>query len=461
MTAPCAAPFAAAMKAFDPFEPAPRLAVAVSGGADSMALALLAHRWARARRGEIVALTVDHRLRPESTAETRAVGRWLKPFGIRHVCLTWGHETPPDAATGGANLQARARAARYRLLSDWCLRHGVLHLLVAHQQDDQAETLLLRLARGSGVDGLAAMAPVAHGEAVRVLRPLLEIPHSALEAMLRRLGQAWIEDPSNRNARFARVRMRALKESLAEEGMTPERLSETAARLRRARASLEAAAAGVLARAATPFELGFVRLDRAQMLDVPEDVALRLLARLVTAVGGSPYIPRREGTERVLSTLRAAEMRPRAGTNDRVLATLGGALIVAENPATFLVVREPSAVAGPVPLPIADECRWDGRFRVRYQRGWARRLPGLSVGPLGESAARLLLNREGDSSPLASVPRRARSTLPALFDANGRLVGLPAYSGSCGRNRSDADSLPVDARFAPALPLVGPGFMLV
>src|SRR5579863_9177854 len=143
--------FAETLDRLGPFERRPLIAVAVSGGADSMALALLADAWAKARRGRAVALTVDHRLRAESTAEARQVARWLRRHGIAHEILTW---TAPRPRSG---VQAAARAARYALLEDWCLRAHCLHLLTAHHRRDQVETFWLRLTRGSGLDGLAAM----------------------------------------------------------------------------------------------------------------------------------------------------------------------------------------------------------------------------------------------------------------------------------------------------------------
>ncbi|MGH6981766.1 MAG: tRNA lysidine(34) synthetase TilS, partial [Stellaceae bacterium] len=204
MTAPpVAAPeFADAMAALGPFERRPRVAVAVSGGADSMALLLLAREWAAARQGDVTALTIDHKLRPEAAKEARRVARWCKARGVVHRTLAWRGKKPKG------DIQAAARAARYRLLEDWCVDAGVLHLLLAHHQDDQAETFLLRLARGSGLDGLAAIAPVAERPGCRLLRPLLAMSHGRLVATLEARGQVWLDDPSNDNERYARVRMR-------------------------------------------------------------------------------------------------------------------------------------------------------------------------------------------------------------------------------------------------------------
>ncbi|MBM3518438.1 MAG: tRNA lysidine(34) synthetase TilS, partial [Alphaproteobacteria bacterium] len=214
-----------ALAPLGPFERAPVVAVGCSGGADSLALTLLADRWARGLGGRLVALTVDHGLRPESAAEARQVGAWLTAHGIAHRTLRWRGEKPRS------NHQARARAARLALLADWCRRHGVLHVLLAHQREDQAETLLLRLGRGSGVSGLAAMAPVREAAGVRFLRPLLAVPRVRLEATLTALRQPWLSDPSNDMTAYARTTARALLPRLEALGASPRRLAATATRL--------------------------------------------------------------------------------------------------------------------------------------------------------------------------------------------------------------------------------------
>jgi len=175
------------------------LGVAISGGGDSTALLLLLH----AARRAVLAVTVDHGLRPESAAEAAAVGALCAARGIPHDTLVWA-EGPESG-----NLQARARQARRRLIADWARGRGIGDVALGHTLDDQAETVLLRLARGSGVDGLAAMAAVAEGDGVRWHRPLLGIGRGALRDWLRGEGVAWIDDPSNEDPRFDRVRVRA------------------------------------------------------------------------------------------------------------------------------------------------------------------------------------------------------------------------------------------------------------
>src|SRR5262249_37631351 len=147
--------------------------------------------------------TVDHGLRPESVAEAAQAAAWCAARGIAHATLRWNGPHPHSG------IQAAARAARYRLLEKWCAAEGGLHLLLGHQQEDQAERVLRRGARGRPAGGLAGMASIGERAAVGLLRPLLGMPRERLRATLRAAGQDWIEDPSNLNPAFTRVRLRA------------------------------------------------------------------------------------------------------------------------------------------------------------------------------------------------------------------------------------------------------------
>lgn len=434
---PTSSQFAALMAPLGPFEARPCVAVAVSGGADSLCLALLAHDWARERGGEAVALTVDHGLRTEAAAEAAQVRHWLTGRGIRHVTLRWQGDKP------AADIQAQARAARYRLLEEWCAAHGVLHLLLAHHQDDQAETLLLRLARGSGVDGLSAMAPVSEGFSVRLLRPLLSVPHDWLTATLLARDQQWIEDPSNRNPAYARVRMRNLMPSLAAEGMASGRLAATARRLGRARAALEDMVAEAAARWVEVHPAGYALLDPAAFRAAAEEVGLRLLARLVQNVGGGAYPPREERLEALHGRL--------CGGLDAAV-TLGGCRLDVWQ-GRLLVCREAGRMAPPLPLIPDAEQVWDGRFRVKV----ADSAPsGLVLGALGATGwnrvARLVRPRR-----LPSMPAPMRATLPAVYDQQG-LCEVPHL----GYNQTSAAGSALRWLVAaPAVPLTAGGRCLV
>ncbi len=266
------------MAPLGPFERAPELAVAVSGGPDSMALCLLAQVWARTRRGRLTALIVDHDLRPESAAEARQAGAWLGARGIGHQVLPWHG---PKPASG---IQAAARASRYALLADWCRAHGVLHLLLGHHRDDQHETRLLRAMRGSGPDGLAAMAAVREISGLRLLRPLLSVSKQRLIATLQAAGQPWIEDPSNRATRFARARLRQAQLVGGESAPGAQSCAS-------ARAALDRRSAAWLAVQARIDPAGFVTWPREVLLEAPAEIVRRALQQALAVVGGDPYPP--------------------------------------------------------------------------------------------------------------------------------------------------------------------------
>lgn len=468
-----AAIFAQAMARFGPFEPKPSLAVAVSGGADSLALALLADRWARAHGGRITALTVDHALRPEAAAEARQVGRWLKAAKIRHVILRWTPPAPLKTLAGAArpaNLQSAARDARYDLLTGWCRDQAVLHLLLAHHRDDQAETLLLRLARGSGLDGLAAMAPLVERASVRLLRPLLDLGKEDLTAYLTTHGQAWIEDPSNRDSANARVRIRKLLPRLAEEGMTAGRLAETAARLAEARAALEGATDRLLGEAVAIYPEGYLRLDVGLLRRADRDIGLRALARAVSCIGGQVYGPRLERLTRLYERLCATSEGHGLGRG----RTLSGCRVLparrsdGDPSRDVLVVREPAAVAPPLSWRPGEAVSWDGRFRFagpaltpcpsRARKGHEK-IKEYKVGALGEDGLREIASGLGENE-LRRLPHDVFVTLPAL---RHRHIIWAVPHLDYWRNSADSPLMQClsEGGFAPVLPLTRPGFTLV
>lgn len=413
------------------FEAAPRLALGVSGGADSLALALLAQGWAAGQGGAVLALTVDHGLRPDSAAEAARAAAWMAARGIPHAILRWEGAKP---ATG---IQTAARAARHRLLAERCQTEGILHLALAHHADDQAETVLLRLARGSGVDGLAGMAPVRWEPHVRILRPLLDVPHAALVATCLALGQEWIEDPSNRSPAYARGRLRAVSDALGAEGLSAERLCDTARRAARARRALEELTADLLGRAADVHPDGWIRLDPAALAAAPEELGLRALSRVLACVGGAPYTPRAERLERLHEEIRAGLTAGRTLGGCRVLPRRGG----------LLVAREPDGAVERLHLGPGAEVWWDRRFRVRL--GAEAQRP-LTVARLGGAGWRTALSRHPELADFP-LPEPARAALPALWDG-ADLLAVP----SLGLTAEGAQAV-----FAPAHPLAGPAFPVV
>ncbi|MFZ2068061.1 MAG: tRNA lysidine(34) synthetase TilS, partial [Xanthobacteraceae bacterium] len=262
--------------------------IAASGGPDSTALLVLAARWTKRLKAppRILAVTVDHGLRPEAAAEAASVKRLARRLGVPHRTVAWRGAKPKSG------LQEAARLARYRLLMQAAAQSGYGHVLTAHTLDDQAETVLFRLARGSGLTGLAGMAaasliPMGGNKEIFVVRPLLPVHKARLIATLRSADIAYCEDPSNHDPRFTRARLRLLMPALAREGLTAHGLARLAGRMRRAEAAIEfavQAARGALAPSAWQ-RRGPVVFDADRFRALPAEVGLRLLGRAVARTG--------------------------------------------------------------------------------------------------------------------------------------------------------------------------------
>nr|WP_246152207.1 tRNA lysidine(34) synthetase TilS [Roseospira navarrensis] len=395
-----------------PFGPAPHLAVGVSGGPDSLALALLAGAWAAAQGGRVTALTVDHGLRPESAGEARQVAAWMAGAGLDHVTLRW---VGPRPAHG---LQAAARMARLALMEAWCRAHGVLDLLLAHHAGDQAETVLQRLGQGSGPDGLAGMARVSWRRCVRVLRPVLDQPAGRTRATLAARGHPWIEDPSNADTVFQRVRLRHLAPSLAEAGVSAPGLVLSAARAAEAREERRRRRDARLAATVTFDGLGAAHVNMARLLDGPPSEVRAALGRLLACVGGSERPPRGQPLERLRR--RLSEAGPPRGL------TLGRCRLLPGADGTWRVCREDRNLPDPMPLPgpEAPPLLWDGRLLVRVAGDGPD--PGWALAPLGADGwldVTRALREIGAEPP--TVPVAVRPGLLALISPDGMVSAVP------------------------------------
>jgi len=435
------AEFDAAMAAVGPFESSPHVAVAVSGGADSMALCLLADEWVRGRGGRVSAITIDHGLRPSSAAEAMQVGRWMAALGIDHRVLRWDGRKP---STG---VQAAARGERYRLMCGWCREAGVLHLLLGHHLRDQAETVLMRLQHGSGVEGLAAMSAVTETSAVRLVRPLLAVPPTRLRAVLSTRRMDWIDDPSNLDPTFLRSRLRAALPELAATGITESSLAAVAHRMGRARVSLESAASALLARCCRLHPAGYAYMDILAMAAAPAEVSLRALARALLCIGGRSYEPGSEKLERLHARIVVER--------GEVASTLAGCRVIGAD-GGLLVCRESRGLPTPVVVASGDRLVWDGRFAVGFAVAGGQSAKETRLLPLGAAGwsevvgARPELRRH-------PVPRQARLSLPALADGEG-ILNVPhlAYRRAGG----DAEEVGFVAAFRPTKAASGAGYFL-
>lgn len=375
------------------------LALAVSGGGDSVAMMHLAAAWARGAGLDpqsISVLTVDHGLRAGSRAEAEQVGVWARALGFSHKTLTWDGEKP------GTGVQAAARAARRDLLCRWCRDQGITQLMMAHTADDQAETVSMRLSRGSGTVGLAGMAAAAHGPfGIRMLRPLLELSRTDLRNWLRSRDLSWIDDPSNEDLSFERVRIRR---ALAVDPAEAARLSTLAAEAGRARAALDVAADALLLEAVELHAAGWARVIFRPFATAPDDVASHALARLLKGLGGSTHPPHRESLARLWGAL---------GGNEFAGATLAGCQIVQEGPKSVLFGRETRNLS-PLALTARQWSLWDHRFEI-WSLAPARVLPLAEVGLnafAGEARERVK----------AAAPPPFRGALLVVENAEGHLA---------------------------------------
>jgi len=390
------------MAPLGPFERPPAIAVAVSGGSDSLGLGLLLAEWVRARGGRLHVLSVDHGLRPEAADECARVGGIFAaiPACSAHV-LRWHGEKP------ALGIQAAARIARYALLTDWCRAGGIFHLAIAHTADDQAETVAMRGAHGSGAAGLAGMAALRPEPGVRLLRPLLAVSREAIRAWLQARGQAWIEDPSNDLMKFERVRIR--------QGLDPEkaaRLLEISHRQGMARDASERAAARLLAEAGKVHQAGYASLDLAALTDAPPVVQATTLNHVILAVGGKDYGPALNDLLRSLAS-SGTEFVPR---------TLGGCFIQVLR-GRLCVFREAAAITAAIPVAPGWTGPWDNRFSLRVAEGLSPGA-GWAVGPLGERGLRRAVDRFGVRLKRHPIPLAARLALPALWHGE-HLVSQP------------------------------------
>lgn len=319
-----------------------RLGIAVSGGSDSLALLHALHRLFGDRAMTLRAATVDHGLRAGARAEAEGVAGIARTLGIEHDILTW------DGWSGKGNLQAEARRARYALLAGWAVRNELGAVVLGHTADDQAENFLMRLARSSGVDGLSAMRAHRVIGGVPFLRPLLRVGRAELRGYLTRLGAGWVEDPSNSDMRFTRVRARSVLDALEPLGITADTLGEVAGNLANARDALDWYTF-TAAREMVEIDGGDVVIDLRRFRTLPVEIARRMLIGAITWISGADYAPRRAA---MMDFVEAA----RRGRS----ATLGGCRLLRQGPHLW-VCREFGAVRGKVAVSGGI---WDGRWRA-------------------------------------------------------------------------------------------------
>ena len=398
--------FDGGMAAFAPFEGQTHLAVAVSGGSDSMALAVLAKNWVGRYRGSLTALVVDHGLRAESSAEASRVQGVLKGLGISAEILVWSGDKP---ATG---IQAAARAKRYALLENWCARHGVLHLLTGHHLDDQAETIAMRAARQSGVDGLAGMSAIVERSQCRLLRPLLGQYREELRAYVHDLGISWIDDPSNSDNRFERARLR--RRPRHDFVQAKEIACAGNRRLEHEHSVLIA-----LARSMTLHPFGFCTLEMLSLESAAAQTCAGALSRVVAGIGGQLYRPSPSAAAHLCD--QVSRLAPGRA------ATLGGCLVT-RGQHSLTVTRETGRLPAIRSMTLGSGHLWDGRFWIEAVLVGTRE--GLvDIGPLGQQGWKCV-EASVSNHLVADLPKSAIWALPALW-IDGEVAAVPHLLFNC------------------------------
>jgi len=385
------------------------IGLAVSGGPDSLALMLLAQSWAQslATPPKLIVYSLDHGLRPEARDEVAMVLDASSRLGLEARALAWTDEKPE---TG---VQEAARQARYRLIGEAMAADGATMLLTAHHRADQAETVLMRLAHGSGVEGLKAMMPMAMLDNLVIFRPLLEAEPAALAALVAEAGIEPAHDPSNDDSDYERIRWRKMLPALAEHGLDSATLSRFAARMGEADEALRQIAHAAFAEMVTFDGFGAALLSASGFTALSPAIGRRVLGRVLNIVGGRQK-PRALGqVERLYDQIASRDL-PRGATLLGAVTRLKGDVLT--------ISREPGrALPGDRPLPPGTELIWDERFRIANVSGDAEFVVGAAD----------FMPRHRLESVLGfkvTTPAEAIRTAPMVRDAEGGVLALGGWS---------------------------------
>ncbi len=387
---------------FKPLTRYSHVALAVSGGPDSLALMMLARRWNAGRNnGPVMSvLTVDHGLRAAAGDETRMVRDLANRLGLECEILVW-HGQKPDSG-----LQDAARRARYDLLENWCRENGAEALVLAHTCDDQSETVLMRFLRGSGVDGLSAMSQTTTQGVVDFVRPLLGIEKKDLASVLEHEGVHAANDPSNRDTRFERVRLRQALCVLESHGLQRDALARTARRMESAREALEHFTDRAIADSVRWSPLGYCEIGRAGLGANVREIGLRVVSRCLSAIGGQVYPCNWDALNLLYDTLIGAQTGRQTLHNCLLQPTAD----------TILITRETgSRSADPMTVEPDKTIQWDNRYKICVAHGISNL---ATVGALEAEGWRQVKERAHD---LSHLPGAVCHALPAVRLEDGRI----------------------------------------
>lgn len=360
-----------------------RLAIAVSGGADSMCLALLAKQ----SHSNIIAIIVDHGLRTESNKEAKLVQKRLKALEINSEILKWDGKKP------SSNIQEKAREARYNLLFEYCKKHKIKHLLVGHTKNDQAETVLMRILRGSGIDGIAGIKKLEKRKGITIVRPLLDFTRDEIVKTLKHYKVKWVEDPSNLNEKYERIRIRNLINSQKDASTWINRLSLLSSNANRARNFLDTEVSNFIKKHVKISNLGYVSFNVDEIENLHDEMKLRILSKLLLIVSGRKRRSR-------LSSLEKVNLKKTNTLWDCITRNLNG---------VCYIYKEPASVEN-----IITDGIWDNRFKLKSKK------PHI-IKQVNKETWKNLKEISEIKLPIHDMV----FSLPALYNSKGEIIGFP------------------------------------
>jgi len=386
------------------------LAVAISGGGDSMALALLMHGVLTKRGGRVLALTVEHGLRADSMAEAEGVHKLMTSLNIEHRILKWEGDKPET------RIEELAREARYNLLLSECKKEGIEYLAIAHNIEDLVETFWIRLSHGSGLDGLSSIAPSREQNGVKIIRPLLNYSRQSLRDICNEAEVKWFEDSSNKDEKFLRVRLRQFEELLQGEGLTSERLMKVITKLEESRAALDFAVNSFYKEIVEISSLGYAKIDKVKLAEYPKDIARRILAKAINQVYPQKYSPSYDLLDETLSEIKLEDFSGK---------TLCGCELFKEKTGQLIICRESSRIQTKAEI-CNNEIIWDCRFKVK-----STLKEKLYVASLGDEGLAILRKNKDFSKQIEQIPYKIKVGFLSIWSSDNQLLIVPTIGYNC------------------------------
>lgn len=411
----------------DIFESAPRVAVGVSGGPDSLALVFLLNKWVREKGGSLIALIVDHGLRPESCVEAHEVSIILQAQGISSVLLSWKGEKPSQ------RIQESARLARYKLLEAYCWEQGIFHLFIAHHKEDQAETFLARIGKKSGLTGLCAMNIVEERWFGCLIRPLLYISKEDLICFLKSEDIPFFIDPSNLKEQFERVRLRQYAATLQKVNITSEAIMGVIEKLQQANNDIEETVSIAYLESVFFSPFGWAEILLSSFLKFTKEVQYRLLEGILQTIGGREFSLRSSSLRELLDNIREGKS---------ILKTLSHCLI-RKRGHTLFIVREEVSLPN-LPLTYINNVLWGGLYYIEKKKEQQKNLT-WELRSLGRKGAELLQKKGFFSFKYSSY---LTHSFPSLWEGSV-LLSVPYLNFQRDKWEEGGLSFPICAPHVP------------